>query len=113
LSPVLGRKQQMIKYKGTTLYPPAVFEVLNDIPFIKEYVVEVFTNDLGTDELRLHVSSSVDSAECESKLRPILQGKLRVTPSLQFHSPAAMQQIQFPAASRKQIKFIDNRKNNF
>ena len=29
LSPVLGRTQQMIKYKGTTIYPPAIFDILN------------------------------------------------------------------------------------
>ncbi len=25
LSPLIGRKKQMIKFKGTTLYPPALF----------------------------------------------------------------------------------------
>ncbi|KAK6021733.1 hypothetical protein OSTOST_12590, partial [Ostertagia ostertagi] len=30
LSHVTGRKQQMIKYKGTTLYPPAIFDMLNE-----------------------------------------------------------------------------------
>ena len=29
VGPVVGRKQQMIKYKGTTLYPPAMNDVLN------------------------------------------------------------------------------------
>src|SRR5690606_18101936 len=28
LSPILGRKQHMIKLKGTTLYPNGIFEVL-------------------------------------------------------------------------------------
>jgi phenylacetate-CoA ligase len=110
LSPVLGRKQQMIKYKGTTLYPPAIFDILNNIGFIKEYVVEVFTNDLGTDELMLHLNTPLPVDDCEMKLKPLLQSKLRVAPLLHFHSAADMQQMQFPAGSRKQIKFVDNRK---
>ncbi|HEV8514863.1 MAG TPA: AMP-binding protein, partial [Cyclobacteriaceae bacterium] len=28
LSPVIGRKQQMIKLKGTSIYPPAIFDVI-------------------------------------------------------------------------------------
>jgi len=109
LSPVLGRTQQMIKYKGTTLYPPAIFDILNNIPFVKEYVVEVFTNELTLDEIRLHVNTPLPVDECENKLRPVLQSRLRVMPLLQFHSAATIQQMQFPANSRKQVKFIDNR----
>ena len=109
LSPVLGRTQQMIKYKGTTLYPPAIFDILNEISFIKEYVVEVFTNELTLDEIRLHLNTPLPIDECEAKLRPMLQSKLRVMPLLQFHSAAAIQQMQFPANSRKQVKFLDNR----
>jgi len=113
LSPVLGRKQQMIKYKGTTIYPPAIFEVLNQVSFVTEYVVEVFTNELDTDELKLHVHTPLSVDECEHRLRPVLQSKLRVAPLLHFHSAAEMQQLQFPATGRKQVKFIDNRKQDF
>lgn len=109
LSAVLGRKQQMIKYKGTTLYPPAIFDILNNISFIKEYVVEVFTNDLGTDEIMLHINTPLSVDECEHKLKPLLQSKLRVAPLLHFMSGSALQEMQFPANSRKQVKFIDNR----
>lgn len=109
LSSVLGRTQQMIKYKGTTIYPPAIFDILNDIPFIEDYVVEVFTNELQLDELRLHLHTSLADDECENKLRPIMQSRLRVMPLLRFHPAATIQQMQFPAHSRKQVKFIDNR----
>ena len=109
LSPVLGRTQQMIKYKGTTIYPPAIFDILNNIPFIKEYVVEVFTNELVLDEIRLHINTSLHVDECEIKMKTILQSRLRVMPLLQFHPATAIQQMQFPANSRKQVKFMDNR----
>jgi hypothetical protein len=35
---------------------------------------------------------------------------LRVVPQLQFHSVGSISQLQFPEGSRKQVKFIDNRK---
>ncbi len=109
LSPVLGRTQQMIKYKGTTLYPPAIFDILNKIPFIKEYIIEVFTNELLLDELRLHLNTLLPVDECEKRLRPVLQSGLRVMPLLQFHSASTIQGMQFPPNCRKQVKFIDNR----
>lgn len=109
ISPVLGRKQQMIKYKGTTLYPPAIFDILNDIPSVTEYVVEVFTDKSGTDELMLHIHTSLSTDECELQLKPILQSRLRVSPLLQFRSEAEIQQMQFPDGSRKQMRFIDKR----
>ena len=54
LSSVLGRKGQMIKFKGTTIYPPILFDILDNIPEVKNYIVEVFTNSLGTDRLNLN-----------------------------------------------------------
>lgn len=113
LGPVLGRKQQMVKYKGTTLYPPAVFEVLNRIAFVKEYVVEVSTGEQGTDELRLHLFTELPADACEQELRSLLRSGLRVVPILHFCSYAEIQQIQFPPESRKQIRFIDNRADCF
>lgn len=104
LSPILGRKRQMIKYKGTTLYPPAIFNVLNNIEAIREYVVEVHTDTLGGDAMTLYLYGT----ETES-LKSQLRAGLRVLPELVFVDAATIQQMQFPAVSRKQIKFIDKR----
>ncbi len=47
LSPIIGRRQQMIKFKGTTLYPPALFELLNEMEEVVDFVVEVYSNEVG------------------------------------------------------------------
>jgi phenylacetate-CoA ligase len=109
LGPVLGRKQQMIKYRGTTMYPPAIFDILNEQAFVKEYVVEVFTNDLGTDDLRLHLHTALSADDCAYRLKPMLQARLRAVPALQFHSGSDLQAMQFPPGSRKQVRFVDRR----
>lgn len=111
LSPVMGRKKQMIKYKGTTLYPPAVFEILNQCEYVKEYVVEVTTNEHETDDIILHISTPLNADECERKLKPFLQSQLRVIPMLHYLSSAEIHAMQFPLGSRKAIKFIDHRKS--
>ena len=63
LGPVVGRKKQMIKYKGTTLYPPAMYNILNDFSEIESYVIEIFHNELGTDEILIKIASAAISEE--------------------------------------------------
>ncbi|MFT3932348.1 MAG: AMP-binding protein [Chitinophagaceae bacterium] len=109
LTPVLGRKKQMIKYKGTTLYPPALFDLLNEMEEVQDYIAEVYSNDIGMDEVLLHILPSNASEETDRRIRAYLQAKLRVSPHVKYITAVEMQKIQFPEGSRKPIKFIDKR----
>lgn len=109
LSPVLGRKKQMIKYKGTTLYPPALFDLLNEMEEVLDYVAEVYSNDIGMDEVLLHILPAQPGEETDRRIRAYLQAKLRVSPHVKYISAPEMQKMQFPEGVRKPVKFIDNR----
>jgi phenylacetate-CoA ligase len=109
LSPVIGRKKQMIKYKGTTLFAPALFDILNGIDMIRDYATEVYTNDIGTDEVLLYLIPANKSEETDHKIRAYLQARLRVSPQIRYITPEEMQKIQFPDGGRKPVKFIDKR----
>ncbi len=110
LGPVIGRKGQMIKYKGTTLYPPALFDILDNIPQIINYVVEVFTNDIGTDEILVRVGCAEKcDAEFEKMIKDQFRSKVRVAPGISFESPEYIAKMQMPPMSRKTVKFIDLR----
>lgn len=110
LGPVLGRKKQMIKLKGTTVYPPAIYDILNNIKGVSNFVVEAYTNEIGTDELLIHIGSKSHSDMFEHELKTALKARIRVTPKIAFLPVDKIQQMQFPAMSRKPILFIDNRK---
>jgi phenylacetate-CoA ligase len=109
LSPVMGRKKQMIKFKGTTLYPPALFDLLNEMEEISDYVVEVYSNDIGMDEVLLHLVAVNHTEEADRKIRAYLQARLRVTPSIHYVAAAEIQKMLFPEAGRKAVRFIDKR----
>lgn len=109
LSPVIGRKGQMIKYKGTTLYPPALFDILDSIHKVINYVVEVYTNDLGTDEILIRVASEDRSDIFAKEIKDLFRSKVRVAPTIAFESAEYIAKIQLPPMSRKTIKFIDLR----
>jgi phenylacetate-CoA ligase len=109
LSPVVGRRKQMIKFKGTTLYPPALFDLLNEMQEVKDYVIEVQSNELGIDEVILHLLPSNQAEESDHKIRAYLQARLRVSPHVRYVSREDLQRMQFPETSRKPIRFIDRR----
>ena len=110
LGPVIGRKQQMIKLKGTTLYPLGVFEILNEVPHIQDYVVEVFTGELGLDELKLHVLIEAPfEAAVKTALQGAFQSRLRVIPEIVFVSLREVELMQIAGTNRKLTKFIDRR----
>ncbi len=112
VGPVIGRKQQMIKYKGTTLYPPAMNDVLNDFDNIQNHIIEIYTNDLGTDEIVIKLAVKEESEAFLSEIKDHFRAKLRVTPKIIFTSNAILNQLIFNPMSRKPIHFFDHRKSN-
>lgn len=109
LGPVVGRKKQMIKYKGTTLYPPAIFNILNQFSAIDAFVIEIYHNSLGTDEICIKIASEGASERLLNELKDHVRAKLRVTPKIEFHSLTEIDKLRFPAMSRKPVSIIDLR----
>ncbi len=110
LGPVIGRKQQMIKLKGTTLYPPALSDVLNHIDNIENYVIEVDTDALGTDKIIIKVGLKVAHEESVKDIKDHFRAKLRVAPEIQVFEPEEIMEFQQIKTQRKPLTFIDKRK---
>mgnify|MGYP006185234629 FL=1 len=109
LGPVVGRKQHMIKYKGTTLYPPAMHDLLSSFEEIENHVIEIFTNDLGTDEILIKVVTKNNSEPFIHEVKNHFKAKLRVTPKLEVVKKEELLSIIFTPESRKPITLIDRR----
>jgi phenylacetate-CoA ligase len=109
LGPILGRKGQMIKYKGTTLYPAALYDILENIPEVKNYIVEVYTNTTGTDGIRILVGSASKSEQFIKQIKDMFRSKIRVAPEIVFEPVELIAKKQLPATSRKTVKFFDYR----
>jgi phenylacetate-CoA ligase len=109
LSPVLGRKKQMIKFKGTTLYPDALYDVLEASPLVKNYQVEVSSSSVGTDEILIHLGVEKQTTEIETQLIETFRSKLRVLPKLNFLPPEKVKELLENKTNRKSSRFIDKR----
>ncbi|HLW40841.1 MAG TPA: AMP-binding protein [Flavobacterium sp.] len=112
LGPVEGRKQQMIKYKGTTLYPPAMHDAVSYFKEILLHLIEISTNEIGTDEILIRIYSTDTSELFLNQVKDYFRAKLRVTPNVQFEDEQTLQAIILNPLSRKPISFLDKRKGN-
>ena len=111
LTPLIGRKNNMIKLKGTTLYPPAINDVLDNTDYVANYVIEVSTNNAGTDDVKVKIGLRKGFNDSVVKeLKDSFRSRIRVAPEVEVLPVEEIQRINFPAKSRKPIKFIDLRK---
>jgi phenylacetate-CoA ligase len=106
LGPVMGRKQQMIKFKGTTLFPPAIFDVLDMLPEIDLYQVEISKNEFGNDHVTVVLPNELDNTAFSTKLTASFKAKLRVTPDLNYIVRTVLNQQVFKQEKRKPEKLV-------
>lgn len=111
LSPVIGRKGQMIKYKGTTLYPPALFDILDNVPYLENYLVELSCDEHDKDRVTVRVGlKTTPDFDAVKELKDRFRAKIRVAPEIVIDDPAAIHRQNHPAMSRKTVKFVDRRR---
>ncbi len=109
ISPILGRKQQMIKFKGTSVYPSVIYEILNSNNDIIDYVLEVSSNELDTDDILIWIAVKEPSEKLLTQLKSYLHASLRVMPKIIFADIAEIHKKQQGGIGRKPIRFVDNR----
>lgn len=100
LGPVVGRKQQMIKYKGTTIFPPSIFEVLVQSN-INLFQVSVEKDQLGVDDVIIKLPNELDNVAAIKKLKSDFKSKIRVTPKFDFLDSDELKKLVFPVEKRK------------
>lgn len=110
LGPIAGRKKQMVKYKGTTLYPPAMENVLNHFNQLECFVIEISHNAIGTDEILIKIAANNPSEVLLSQIKDRFRAKLRVTPKIEWCDKTVVDALRFPKLSRKPLLVIDKRK---
>jgi phenylacetate-CoA ligase len=113
LSPVVGRIGHLLKYKGTTFYPPAVYDVLDNTEYVENYVVEVHYDDCRNDHVVVRVGIRQGKGMQEhvlvKELKDRFRATIRVAPEIEICQADIIHTMNFPEKSRKPIKFIDKR----
>ena len=108
LGPILGRKAQMLKVRGTTLFPNAFFNVLDAIPDVTEYYMEVGGTALS-DEITIFVACRDGATPETLGVAEKLYGRTRIhVPVLGVDAETARKKVF--GTSRKPVRFFDMRK---
>lgn len=106
IGPVIGRKQQKIKLKGTSLYPQHIIEVINSFGKIRSFVIEAKKDDLDNDVITVKFAEPISHAE---RLKDYFKSQLHVTPLIEHISEEELEKLKFPKGSRKPHIFRDLR----
>ena len=111
LGPVIGRRQQMLKYHGTTIYPPAVFSALQELADVDGYYLEAHRDFDLSDRIRVVCGVAAPGENTAHDIREHLAASIRVRPEVVIDTPEAVRAKTVRAERRKPIRFFDHRES--
>ena len=98
---------QELKYRNTTL----VYLLINKTDIFKDNWIYVQDSEAGTDDVIVKVGLKAEQDfDVVKELKDRFRSRLRVAPKVEILPADEIQKINFPAKSRKPVKFIDLRK---
>lgn len=113
VGPILGRKQQMIKFKGTTLFPAAIQEVIDAYEEIADAITVLNSDEFGNDLISVYVAlKNENNTAFDKKLKDSFKSRLRVTPEVILSNKMLIETLRKSVASRKMVKLVDLRNKN-
>ena len=116
LTPLVGRKNNIIKFKGTTLYPPMIIDVLDNCSEIANYQLVLDLNDLGNDDVTVRIGLPDPDPEHDARLvadlKNTFRAKLRVAPRVEVCRADLLARDIYRESSRKPLKVVDRRPKN-
>ena len=104
IGPILGRKSQLIKLRGTTVYPATILSALNELDCITDYMIIIEGDDSLSDHVVLHV---VAHATHVARISEHLRAAARVNFPVLVSNQATLNGYRGDAA--KKIHIIDKR----
>lgn len=108
LGPILGRKNQMLKYRGTTVYPPAIFAVLQEIEEVAAFYIEVFDDYALSDRIKVVVGSGCSELTADD-IEERLAARIRVKPQVVIDDVERVRSKTIQEDKRKPVTFFDYR----
>ena len=113
LTPLAGRKNNMIKFKGTTLYPPMIVDVLDNCRDIAGYQLVLDLNDLGNDDVKVRIGVPDPDPDRDARLvadlKNTFRAKIRVAPEIEVCRADLLARDIYLESSRKPLKVVDRR----
>jgi phenylacetate-CoA ligase len=105
LGPILGRKHQKLKFKGTSLFPSTLQAVLEEAKGVDSFVVVARAENELSDAIEILFNGSASAAD----LREAIQARAKISPTVRHTARAKIEALQLPPQARKRSTFVDLR----
>lgn len=109
---VLYRKQQRLKIKGTTLFPADIDPIFQHFQLQNSYYIIITKNDLGLDDLKIFVDSSIFDESLAKEVEERIHHSLKLRIPLNLQNSIDFHRTLFKNEARKPIKIQDLRTND-
>jgi phenylacetate-CoA ligase len=105
LGPIVGRKNQKLKFKGASVFPSTLQTVLEEAQGVETFVIIA----RAETELSDAIEVLVHGAAPVSALREALQARAKITPLVRHAPREEIEALQRPPQARKRRMFVDLR----
>jgi phenylacetate-CoA ligase len=105
LGPIIGRKHQKLKFKGTSIFPSTLQLVLEETKNVETFVIVARTDSELSDSIEILFHGGVSPAH----LREAIQARAKITPRIRQASRGEIEKLQLPPEARKRRTFVDLR----
>lgn len=105
IGPILGRKNQKLKFKGASLFPSTLQAVLEEAEGVESFVIIARAENELSDSVEVLVSGSAPLAA----LREALQARSKIAPQIRQASRSEIEALQSSPQARKRRTFVDLR----
>jgi phenylacetate-CoA ligase len=105
LGPIIGRKSQKLKVKGSSLFPSTLTAVLEQTLGVESFVIVARKENDLSDSIEVLVNGSASAAA----LRDAFQARARTAPLIRHASREEIETLQMPPQGRKRRVFVDMR----
>ena len=86
--------------------------MLDNTDYVENYIVFVEDSEAGTDEVIVKVGlKGKQDFDAVKDLKDRFRSRIRVAPVIEILPPDEIFKLNFPAKSRKPVKFVDNRRH--
>ena len=105
LGPIVGRKSQKLKVKGSSLFPSTLTAVLEQTAGVESFVIVARKESDLSDSIEVLVNGAASAAA----LRDAFQARARTAPLIRHASREEIETLQMPPQARKRRTFVDLR----
>jgi phenylacetate-CoA ligase len=105
IGPIVGRKNQKLKFKGASLFPSTLASVLEETENVEAFVILARKENELSDsiEILIHGSAKIET------LRDALQARAKIAPQVRHVTREEIEMLQMPPQARKRRTFVDLR----